>query len=81
MRLPAEKIKAAILDPDRSLRTAAVYYFATAHSPDPSLMPLVIQAFEQFGNDAFEMFSFLGDLVQTDESVDWLCRQIDQIRS
>ncbi len=28
MRLPAEKIKAAILDPDRELRQGAVDYFA-----------------------------------------------------
>ena len=41
MRLSAEKIKAAILDPDRGLRTVAVYYFAGARSTDPGLMPLV----------------------------------------
>jgi hypothetical protein len=79
MRLSAEKIKAAILDSDRGLRTVAVYYFAGARSPDPGLMPLVLQAFEQFGDDAFDMCSFLGGLVQTDESIAWLCRKIDQV--
>ncbi|HEX4145667.1 MAG TPA: SEC-C metal-binding domain-containing protein [Pirellulales bacterium] len=79
MRLSTEKIKAAILDPDSALRTLAVCYFAYSHSPDPGLMPLVIQAFERFGNDAFDMASFLGDLVQTDESIAWICRKLDQL--
>jgi hypothetical protein len=78
MRLSDEKIKAAILDPDSKMRTVAAYYFAGARSSDPGLMPLVIQAFERFGADAFDMNSFLGDLVQTDESIAWLCRKIDQ---
>ena len=47
MRLPAEKIKEAILHPDRELREAAVFYFADAHSPDPTIMPLVIQAIDR----------------------------------
>jgi hypothetical protein len=79
MRLPAEKIKEAIFNPDLELREAAVYYFARSCSPDPTLMPLVIQAFEQFGLEAFETFSFLDDLVQTDESVAWLIREIKRI--
>jgi hypothetical protein len=79
MRLSADKIKTAILDPDSALRTAAVYYFAGGSSPDPSLMPLVIQAFEKYGIDAFDFYSFLDSLAQTDESISWICRQLDQI--
>lgn len=81
MRLPAEKVKAAILDPDRDLREAAVYYFANAYSPDPTLMPLVIRAFEQFGLEAFRTTSFLYDLVQTPESVAWLIDRIERTDS
>lgn len=77
--LPVEKVKEAIISPDRELREAAVYYFARSHSDDRSLMPLVMQAFERFGDTAFEMFTFLEDLVQTSESVAWLCRQIEQV--
>ena len=79
MRLPAEKIKEAILNPDPELREAAVYYFARSYSPDPTLMPLVIQAFERFGLQAFEIYSFLDDLVQTEESVAWLIREIERV--
>ncbi len=79
MRLPAEKIKEAILNPDRELRDASVYYFARSYSPDPTIMPLVIQAFERFGSDAFERSSFLDGLVQSEESVAWLIREIGQI--
>ena len=69
--------RSSILIPE--LREAAVYYFGRSYSPDPTLMPLVIQAFEQFGLDAFEIYSFLDDLVQTDESVAWLIQQIERI--
>jgi SEC-C motif len=79
MRLPVEKIKAAILDSDGVVRTAAADYFAQARSTDPGLMPLVSQAFERFGGEAFARTSFLDDLEQTDESIDWICRQIDRI--
>ena len=79
MRLPAEKIKEAILSPDRELREAAVYYFSASQSGDPTLMPMVIQAFERYGVAAFETFTFLDDLVQNEDSVAWLCRQVDLV--
>ncbi len=79
MRLPAEKIKEAILDPDPRLRLAAVCYFGRSFSPDPTIMPLVIQAFERYGSEAFEMASFLEGLVQSEQSVAWLIRQIERI--
>ncbi len=41
MRLPAEKIKEAILNPDKDMRDAAVYYFARSVSPDPAKLPSV----------------------------------------
>jgi HEAT repeat protein len=77
MRLPAEKIKEAILDPDREVREAAVFYFADAHSPDPTIMPLVIQAIDQFGLDAFSIYSF--DLAQTSDTLAWLMQEIERV--
>jgi hypothetical protein len=72
MRLPADKIKQAIFHPDADVRDAAVFYFARSCLPDPTIMPLAIQAFEQYGLDAFEIMTFLQGLVQTDETIDWL---------
>jgi SEC-C motif len=77
MRLPAEKIKEAILHPDREVREAAVFYFADAHSPDPTIMPLVIQAIDRFGHDAFSIYSF--DLAQTSDTVAWLVQEIERV--
>jgi hypothetical protein len=76
MRLSAERIKEAILHPDRNVRDAAVYYFAQSHSDDPTVMPLVIQAKQLYGLDAFSTFSFLIDLVQTSETFEWIIGEI-----
>lgn len=79
MRLTEDQVKDAILSPDRDVREAAVYYFARSYSSDPGIMPLAIQAIEQNGwENAFEIYRFLDDLVQTDETVLWLIRQIKQ---
>jgi hypothetical protein len=80
MRLPADKVKEAILHADQDVRAAAAYYFARAHSSDPAIMPLVIQAIERFGFDkAFQAHSFMEDLVQTDETVRWLIQQLTKL--
>ena len=77
MRLMESQIKQAILNPDRDVRDAAVFYFAKAYSTDPGIMPLVIQAIEQYGwKDAFQFYSFTSELPQTDETVRWLMGQI-----
>lgn len=77
MRLTEDQIKEAILHDDRDVREAAVYYFAQSYSDDLSIMPLAIQAIEQHGwDDAFEVYSFLSDLAQTDETILWLVEQI-----
>jgi len=44
MRLPAEKVREAVLHTDQDVREAAAYYFASSFSCDPTVMPLVIQA-------------------------------------
>lgn len=73
MRLSEDKIKQGILHPVRDVRDTIAFYFAHSFSPDPSLMPLVIQAIEHYGwAEAFEVYSFLDDLVQTEETFRWL---------
>jgi hypothetical protein len=77
VRLQEDQVKQAICDPDRDVREAAVYYFSRSYSQDPCVVPLAIQAIEQHGKDtAFEIYSFLSDLIQTDETVIWLVAQI-----
>ena len=77
MRLPAEKVKEAILHPDQDVRETAVYYFANSFSTDPTEMPLVIRAIERFGYEhAFETYSFVDKLRHADETVRWLTKQL-----
>ena len=79
MRLPGDKVKEAILHPDQDVREAAVYYFAHSFSLDPTVMLLAIQAIERFGwQDAFQTYAFFNDLVQSDETVRWFIRQLEQ---
>ena len=80
MRLPADKVKEAILHADQDVRDAAVYYFANSFSSDPAIMPLVIQAIDKFGfENAFDTYSFMQDLVQTDETARWLIQQLTKL--
>ncbi len=79
MRLPAEKIKEAMLHPDQSVREAAIYCLADVHSHDPAIMSLAIQAFERYGLDAFSSFSVLNELAQTSESILWLVKEIEHV--
>jgi len=80
MLLPAEKVRDATLHADQDVRDEAVYYFANSHSSDPTLMPLVIQAIEKHGfENAFSSYSFLEEIVQTDETVRWLIQQLDRL--
>jgi hypothetical protein len=79
MRLSHDQIKQGILHPAREVRDAAAYYFGNSFSPDPTIMPLVIQAIEERGwDDAFGMYSFLGDLVQTEETLRWAIARLGQ---
>ena len=77
MMLSEDQIKQGILHPERDVRDAIVFYFAKSFSPDPSLMPLVIQAIEQYGSaEAFQVYSFLNELsVQTDDAFCWLLNE------
>jgi hypothetical protein len=80
MRFPADKIKEAILHADQDVREAAVYYFANSYSPAPTIMSVVIQAIDQFGfENAFGVYSFMQNLVQTEETVHWLIQQLTKL--
>ena len=76
--LPKESRK-RFLHPDRDVRDAAVNYFAQSHSNDPTVMPLVIQAKQLYGLDAFSTFSFLIDLAQNSETFEWIIGEIERI--
>lgn len=80
MRYPREKIQEAILHPDINIRERAVNYFTQAYSPDPSLMPTVIEAIEKYGrtDEAIRLIELAGGLRQTPETISWL---IDELNS
>jgi len=79
VRYPQEKIKEAILHPDIDLGCRAVNYFAKAFSPDPSIMPLVIQAVEAFGrqDETYRLVGAARDLVQTESSIAWVINELN----
>ena len=80
MRLPADKVKEAIPHSHQTVRDAAVFYFANSYSSDPTIMPLVIQAIDKFGFDnAFETYSFLERIMQSEETVRWLIQQLTKL--
>jgi hypothetical protein len=78
MRLSAEQVKQAMLHSDPEVREAALFYFTESQSPDPSIMPIVIETIGQFGLDAFSLLS-IENLVQTDDSVAWLIQEIERV--
>jgi hypothetical protein len=80
MRLSEDKIKEAILHPERLVRRQALRYFAESYSLDTSVMPLVIRSVEQFGRaqglryaDRFEK------LAQTADTVRWAVGELNRV--
>ncbi len=79
MRLPEEKIKQGILHPEEEVRLTAVSYFAERNSRDESIMPLVIQAVENFGRDtAFRILRRADNLAQTETTAKWLVGELSR---
>jgi hypothetical protein len=79
MRLTEDKIKAGILHPDRDVRDAAVLHFSRSECHDLSVMPLAIQAIEQYGwEGAFTVPSVVEGLPLSDETLLWIVRQIQR---
>ncbi len=82
MRLPENKITAAILDADPNIRQRAINYFSTSCSSDCSIMPLVIRAVETFGrHDAYRMIGASRGLPQTQETIAWVVDELNNAES
>jgi hypothetical protein len=79
-RLPEDMIKQGIVHPDPAVREIAADYFVNRFSPNPTIVPLVIQAIEQYGrDDAFRSYFFLWQLAHTSQTVAWAVRQLEAI--
>ena len=77
MRYPEDKIKEAILHPDLDVRDTAIRYFYSSTSPDHTLMPLAIQAIEQYGRTkAFSFTHYLNLLPQTEKTIGWVIAEL-----
>lgn len=77
MRLPDDRIKDALLQPDRMIRDCAIRFFYSARNPDQSLMPLAIEALERYGRTtAFSFTHFLNLLPQTEETIEWVIAEL-----
>jgi hypothetical protein len=77
MRYPEDKIKEAILHPDLDVRNTAIRYFYSSTSPGPTLMPLAIQAIEQYGRTkAFSFTHYLNLLPQTEPTIGWVLSEL-----
>ncbi len=80
MRLSSEQVKQGIRHPDGAVRDAAVRYFSQAFSQDPTIMPVVIQAIEQYDwPHAVSPLAFGEGLVQTEETVVWLITELRRV--
>lgn len=78
MLFPVSKIRQAILHADKEVRLTALRYFTDAYSDDDTLMPLVMQAVEEYGREnAFRILRAAKNLRQTDTTLDWL---FDELR-
>ncbi len=77
MRTPEATIRERILFPVAEIRTVALTYFARERRQDETLMPLVIQAVEQYGRDtAFEFLRIADALLQTETTIRWLTDEL-----
>lgn len=77
MRLSEELIKQGILHSDREVRSEAVLYFSRSNSIDDSILPLAIQAIEQFGWDkAFSVTACIMGLPLNDATLPWVLAQL-----
>src|SRR4051812_16000860 len=76
-RLTEDQIKAGIRHDDIDVRFAALHYFAECYSPDRTVMPLVIEAFEHFGRDkAFRFIYPISQLAQTEATIRWAVEEL-----
>ena len=77
MRLTEDQIKAGILHDDIDVRFAALHYFAESYQPNPTVMPVVIQALERFGRTKAFRYSYLiAHLTPTEETIHWVIEEL-----
>jgi len=59
------------------VRFAALHHFADAHSPDASVMPVVIDALEKYGrHGTFQFLHLITDLAQSEATVAWAVKEL-----
>lgn len=76
-RLTDDQIKAGIVHADLDVRFAAVRYFSDSYSPDPTVMPVVIEALERFGRTkAFRYSHPVAALAQSAETIGWTVQEL-----
>ncbi len=80
MRLTPDQIKQGIKHSARSVRNASIAYFTDSFSTDLEVMPLVIQAIEEYGwDDAFDLYYFSSEtLPQTEATFLWVIDQLER---
>ncbi len=79
MRLHEELIKQGILHPDQDVRSDAVLYFSRSYTSDDSILPLAIQAIEQYGWDkAFTVAVCITGLPPNDATLPWALAQLQE---
>src|SRR3989304_422343 len=77
MRVRESVIKEAILHPNEEIRNLAVEYFTDSFTSDTTIMPLVIQAVEQYGDErGIRILRALRRLPQSGETLDWLVEEL-----
>lgn len=76
-RLTEDQIKAGILHADLDVRFAALHYFGDCYSPNPTVMPIVIEALERFGRTkAFRYTHPISQLAQTEATIRWAIEEL-----
>lgn len=77
MRLSEDKIKHGILHSEQKVRDTAVRYFSICFSTDPTVMPRVIEAIQQYGwRNGVSNYALGDGLSQTDETLQWIIGEL-----
>ena len=77
--LPTEDIKQAILHPHPDVRRLAAHYFSRSFSSDTSVMPLIIEAVEEYGRENSVHLVGEGErLPQTESTIEWCLDELRQ---
>lgn len=79
MRLPPDAVRAALLHPNKEVRSMALEYFGEGYSLDPEVMPAVMRAAEQFGVGEIGNHQYLRNLKHSPDSLRWLAAQIASV--